>query len=227
MDAELKAVQEVAKTTGKVVDAAREAGGFIARFVAGSLEQGMGIFEDRLRYARWERQVRLMRRADDFLHQLSMNGPNRAVPLKLAVPLLQAATLEDDDQLQDRWAMLLVNAGNSNFQFEIRRAYLSILEQINSLEAEILDVIYALPYESMQHDGVLTTDLPSSARVFGPNEQNAQEPMPEIVLALSNLARLGCIRAGSTMGGGEYFARINPSRLGLSFVQACQLPTAR
>ncbi len=47
MEEESKAVQEVAKTTGKAIDAAREAGGFIARFIVGSLEQGMGIFEDR------------------------------------------------------------------------------------------------------------------------------------------------------------------------------------
>lgn len=37
MEEEAKAVQEVAKTTGKAIDAAREAGGFIARFVAGPL----------------------------------------------------------------------------------------------------------------------------------------------------------------------------------------------
>ena len=226
MDEEAKAVQEVAKATGKVVDATREAGGFIARFVSGSLEQGMGIFEDRLRYARWERQIRLMQRAEEFLHQVGMSEPTRAVPLKLAVPLLQGASLEDDDELQDRWATLLVNAGNAAFAFEIRRAHLAILEQIDSLEAKSLDVIYALPYEQMQHAGVLTADLPHSVRIPSENEHGSVEPTREVVLALSNLARLGCIRAGSTMGGGEYFGRINPTVLGASFVQACRLPTA-
>jgi len=35
IEEEFKAIQEVAKTTGKAIDAAREAGGFIARFVSG------------------------------------------------------------------------------------------------------------------------------------------------------------------------------------------------
>ena len=37
-----KAAQKIAKTAGKAIDAGREAGGFIARFVAGPLEQGIG-----------------------------------------------------------------------------------------------------------------------------------------------------------------------------------------
>lgn len=39
-----KVIQEVAKATGKAIDAAREAGGFIAKFISGPLEHGMGIF---------------------------------------------------------------------------------------------------------------------------------------------------------------------------------------
>ena len=44
MEEEAKAVQEVFKTTGKAIDASREFGGFISKFVVGSLETGMGIF---------------------------------------------------------------------------------------------------------------------------------------------------------------------------------------
>lgn len=47
-----KAVQEVAKATGKAIDTTQKFGGFISRYVAGPLEQGMGIFEDKLKYMR-------------------------------------------------------------------------------------------------------------------------------------------------------------------------------
>lgn len=227
MEEESKAVQEVAKTTGKAIDAAREAGGFIARFVAGPLEQGIGIFEDRLRYTRWERQIRLMSRAEEFLKQSGLSGPTRAVPLKLAIPLLQGATLEDDDGLQDRWAVLLVNAANASFDTEIGRSFLVILEQMTALEAQILDVLYELPFEQSQHAGILTAELPGSARIKEEKENENESPLPgeEIVLALSNLARLGCIRPGITWGGGEIFRRVNPTVLGRSFTHACHLPT--
>lgn len=51
-----KAVQEVTKTSGKGIDASRCFGGFVAKLISGSLEQGMGIFEDKLKYIRWKRQ---------------------------------------------------------------------------------------------------------------------------------------------------------------------------
>ena len=220
-----KAAQEIAKTGGKAIDATRAAGGFIARFVAGPLEQGMGIFEDKLRYLRWERQLRLMRRAEEVLNSLGLDAPSRAVPLKIAIPLLQAASVEEDDGLQDKWVNLLVNAANSASGIEIRRAYIEILEQISPLEARILDVIYSLPFESIHHDGVVTCDLPNSARPETKEDQATEprEPSDEIKLALANLARVGCLRQGSTWGGGENFRRVNPTLLGKSFVDACRV----
>jgi hypothetical protein len=69
LDEEAKATQEIAKVAGKITGAARETGGFIARYIGDSLEQGIGIFEDKLKHMRWERQVRLMQRADEFLRE--------------------------------------------------------------------------------------------------------------------------------------------------------------
>lgn len=213
---------EIAKTTGKAIDAAREAGGFIARFVSGPLEQGMGIFEDRLRYARWERQVRLMQRAQEFLRRLGLDEPTRPVPLKLIIPILQGAGLEDDDDLQDRWAALLVNAANANFHGEVRRSYVAILEQLTPFDAQILDVLYSMSFEACQHAGIVTVGLPRSAHVKVDSEQELSLPSEEVVISLSNLARLGCIRPTMTLGGGESFSRVNPTVAGKAFIEACR-----
>lgn len=223
MEEEAKAVQEVAKTTGKVVDAAREAGGFIAKFVSGPLEQGIGIFEDHLKYLRWERQIRLMQRAQDFLRLNGLPAPTRAVPLKLLIPIMQGASLEENDELQDRWAALLVNAANANFHSEVRRSYVAILEQLTPLDAQILDVLYSLPFEKSQHDGIATSDLPVRARIKEEKEQEFPLPSEDVVISLSNLARLGCLRPGMTWGGGESFGRVNPTVAGKAFVEACRL----
>ena len=98
-----KAIQEGAKTSGKAIDTVEKLGGFISRYVSGSLEQAVGIVEDKLRYLRWERQIRLMERADQLMAQLGKDTPTKPIPLKLAIPLIQAASLEDDDYLQDMW----------------------------------------------------------------------------------------------------------------------------
>lgn len=225
MNEEAKAVQEIAKTTGKAVDAAREAGGFIARFISGPLEQGVGIFEDKLKYLRWERQVRLMQRAEQFLALSGQSAPNRPVPIKIAIPLIQGASLEEDDFLQDRWAALLVNAGTTSFNGEVRRSYVAILEQLTPLDARILEVVYSLPFELSQHNGVNTSDLPNHARIPDEKEQELSLPSEEVVLSLSNLVRLGCLRPQMTWGGGESFAKVNPTIAGKSFVNACRVPS--
>jgi Abortive infection alpha len=219
-----KTVREVAETAGKAIDAAREAGGFIAKFIGGPLEQGMGIFEDRLKYTRWERQQRLMQRAQEFMRRAGIDGPTRPVPLKLVIPILQGATLEEDDALQDRWAMLLVNAANAKFAGEVRRSYTSILEQLTPLDAHILDVVYALPFDESQHQGVVTKDLPNDVSIADVTAIDFPLPAEEVVISLSNLARLGCLRPAMTWGGGEIFWKINPTIAGKAFVQACSAP---
>lgn len=219
-----KAAQEIAKTTSKIVDASREAGGFIARFVSGSLEQGMGIFEDRLRYMRWERQLRLMQRSEQVLKELGLAVPTRAVPLKIAIPLLQGASLEDNDELQDRWVNLLVNAANANSGIELQRVYIDILEQIGPVEARILDLIYALPFEDVTCADIFTGDLPNSVRLRTDADKDFLAPSEETTqLALGNLVRLGCLKNGTTWEGGEHFGLLFPTVLGRAFVRACRV----
>lgn len=219
-----KATQEVAKVAGKAIDAGREAGGFIAKYIDGPLEQAMGIFEDKLRYMRWERQLRLMRRAEETLKEVGLDHPTKAIPMKLAVPLLQGASMEEDDLLQDRWVNLLVNSSNAAAKIDLQRAFIDILERLTPLEAQILETVYSLPYEKIRHDGVITTDLPQSARVGTDSNQKDAPPDEQVQLALANLARMGCIKLGFSWGGGEMFGRINPTLLGYSFVLACREP---
>jgi len=223
-----KAVQEVSKTTSNAIDAAKQAGGFIAKFISGPLEQGMGIFEDKLRYMRWERQVRFMQRANEVLKEIGLTSPNKTIPLKIAIPLLQGASIEEDDSLQDRWVNLLVNAGNAGSHIEIHRSFIEVLSQINSLEAKILDVLYSLPFEKVRHQGIYTGDLPNSARLISDDERenlnNIKESLSEeVILALANLARVGCITGGLTWGGGESFNPVNVTVFGKAFVQACRI----
>src|SRR4051794_22485359 len=108
MSEELKSIGEVAKASGKLIDAGRELGGFLAKYIGGSLEQAMGIVEDKLKYYRWHRQIRLIDRANKLMAERGLSQPTRHVPLQIAIPLLQGGSLEENDQLQDRWAALLV-----------------------------------------------------------------------------------------------------------------------
>lgn len=219
-----KATRAVADASGKLVDAAKEVGGFIARFIAAPLAQGAGIYEDKLKYMRWERQLRLMRNAEDVIAECGFGAPTRPLPMKVAIPLFQGASLEDDDALQDRWVNLLVNAAFGESNLEVRRAYVEILGQIDPLEAQILDRIYALPFEQTRHAGVVTSSLPNQVEVATQENREGPEPSDAVCAALANLKRLGCVALGTSWGGGEYFVTVNPTRLGRDFVAACRRP---
>jgi len=228
-----KAAQEAARASGKAVDAVLELGRFIARYVNGPLEQGMGIFEDKLRYMRLERQVRLIDRADVFLRERGLDGPTRPVPLKIMIPLLQGACLEDDDELQDRWAALLVNAADADSGISVHRAFVSILEEIGPLEALLLEKIYAIPWDA-SFDGIYTGNLPEEAipvpayrSVDGPDRSLEQNLRPDVELALGNLVRVGCLKGRLTWGGTEFLSVVSQTVLGKAFVEACRPPSAR
>ena len=220
-------VQAIAETTGKAIDATREAGGFIARYIGGPLDEAVGIVEDKLRYVRWERQIRLFQRAEEFLRLSGLQAPTRAVPMQLAIPIVLGASLEEDDSLQDRWAALLVNAANARFPGEVRRAYASILEQLTPLDAKILDALYSVPVDPEIKDAALQTkNLPHRARAIdidGPEARDRSLPQDDVVIALANLVRLGCIRTPLTWSGVDIFSMAIPTIMGREFVRACTI----
>lgn len=219
-----KAVQETAKAAGKAIDLATDFGSFIARHINGPLEQGMGIFEDKLRYLRWERLVRLMERADHLMEKQGASAPTKSIPLKLAIPLFQSASLEDNDDLQDLWARLLVNASMSDSGVDLRRAHIDILERISPIEAQILDKIYALPIGTLHSKPVATSDLPNAASILDEDcRDQLAPPSNEVILCLANLSRLGCVGLPTAWDGGEIFTEVYPAALGKSLVEACRL----
>ncbi|QKI69221.1 Abi-alpha family protein [Achromobacter xylosoxidans] len=221
-----KATKAVADASGKLVEATRAAGGFIARFIAGPLEQGLGIFEDKLKYMRWDRQLRMMKRAETVIAECGFGSPTRAVPMKVAIPLFQGASLEDDDDLQDRWINMLVNAAYKESGAEVRRAYVDLLAQMDSVDVRILDKIYALPFEATHSAGVVTYRLPEHAAIASKHGANLIEPTDSVCTSLANLARLGCVKPATLVIGGEFFAQIHSTRLGRDFVLACRQPRA-
>jgi hypothetical protein len=156
------------------------------------------------------------------MDEQGLTNPNKTIPLKNAVPLLEYATLEEDDNLQDMWARLLVNGTSESTGINIERSFIEILAQISPLEAQILQAIYALPFDKTRNTGVATENLPEFATVVEDKPENKpKEPSQEVKLALANLVRIGCLKFPATWDGGEIFTQINTTLIGNEFVAAC------
>lgn len=178
-----------------------------------------------MKFTRLERQLRLIERFNNKRKELGITGTIKPIPLKLALPLLEGATLEDDGALQDRWAALLVKTTNPESGVELNRRHIDILERLSPFEALILDTLYSLPYEEMHSGGAVTADLPDSTCIFEVDGKTVERPEPseEIKAALANLAMLNCIVLPTTWSGGEVYSSVIPTLIGKNFVDACRL----
>lgn len=237
-----KAAQEIAKATGQGLEMVKEFGAFVAQFIDGPLEQGFGIIEDKLKYLRWERQVRLMDRANAFMAERGSRMRFRPVPLNVAIPIFEAASLEEDDDLQDLWARLLVNAADAESGIEVKRGLVSILQDFSQMEARLLQKIHdAPPKESgvptkgspgppdldgrviarPMNGDVPTKGLPNDYLEPGEEKEDPGLPPEPVQIGLWNLMRLGCIDSAGTWDSLTGIKRVKITALGKTLVNAC------
>ena len=151
---------------------------FMEKYAGPPLHEVSGLATDWLRYVRWKNAEKLRDCVEKLAAEQGILSPTRLVPLKVVIPLLENASLEDDDTLRNLWAQLLVNAGNASFQLEITRSYISILRELSAIEAGILNSL-ATTKRHLWFD----LDFSEKYNVSGLN----------IYISFWNLVRLGCL----------------------------------
>jgi hypothetical protein len=107
-------------------------GAYLGKFV-GPAAEAMGKVA-------WERAQQLGARATAML--TAVGREPQPVEPKLLVPLVQAAGLETDETLAERWAALLANAADPARSLSIVPAYTEILRQLSPNEAQLLSEFF-------------------------------------------------------------------------------------
>ena len=158
--------------------------------------------------------MRLAKRFEEIRNELGFSDQIEPINLKTGVQLIEAASLEDDDGLQDLYARLLATATNPHTKAMAKRAFVSILQDLGPLEVQLLDLIYSAPSE----DNIVGTGgFPE--RHLSKEERDAR-PSTEVEIALWTLAKTGCIEPGGTWGGGSTVAAVSITALGRTLVEA-------
>lgn len=131
------------KSTGvAAIEAAEKLGQFLSSVFGETIKTSVGMLQDKLAVVRWERQVRLADRVKEIIEQRHKEGTSVSVPPRLAVPIIEAASLESDDSLQDLWAYLLASAMNSETTQKVRSAFVDIIKQLEPVDVKILEFCY-------------------------------------------------------------------------------------
>lgn len=211
------ATKAVAETSGQAIEATKGFG----RIIKGPIEDLIGIVHDRVKVERWERQLALTDRAEAIMRARHLQAPTRALPLNFAVPLLTSAILEEDDELQEIWARMLVNAGDASTDMELRTAYVEILRGMSAFDVKNLSALaeatLALPQGARRALGVMKVLHPET---FTPGRIVPEVP-PDLAVSLANLARLGCAMPGGGLDASVLFSIMTVTQLGISLYKAC------
>jgi hypothetical protein len=224
-----KAVQSVAKLGEQSLDTAEKLGGFLTRVFHGPIEEVSGIVTDKLRFVRWRRLAKMSDEVNDILAQRGIKD-TRAVPPKLALPIIEEGSLEEDKTLQHLWNQLLANAMDPKFNGELRYGFVDIIKNITGIEVAILSNFY----EILKREAHIA-DLATVANWHLKKEQIMQiVGIDETAYQLSiyNLMRMQCIapavlkNEGIRMGteSATIFKGVDAvvlTPLGVKFIEAC------
>jgi hypothetical protein len=207
----------------------------IVREVSGPAATEVGLMlGDTLRVWRLKRAVRYLqdvrRVASEAGLRLNLVAP------RLLFPILDSATLEDDEDLHQRWVALLANAARTDFDGEVLPSFPDILKQLTPAEAQFLDraydetTIYAErrraeirannPHLNVGDE--LANALGISGRILGSLPSVMIENMERLMLVTrTNIPLSLDDKIVNTMPPANH---LYVSELGKAFVRACRIP---
>jgi len=232
-DEKHKAQSEIAKAASKGIEATQQLGQFVSRVIGEPLDNAVGIVGDKLKYMRWERQLRLMDRCNEMLAQRRIEGKTRSVAPKFAIPVIENASMEEDDELQDLWARLLTSSLDPSFSGELRNAFIDILKQLETTDVYLLSLLHS---SYVLHVKKFGESSPASPSGVGFDSKELREHLGLDVVVYENCAdnlmRVRCvasqvIKTDSFRVGNESmtidkgYDALCITSLGLAFVEAC------
>lgn len=110
------------------------------RLLGPAVDELGGILADPIRVVRWKQTTSLLRKLKMF--EREQGFISQEVPLKTLLPLLEHASLEQDEALHDRWASLLANAASGRIPNDFGLTCVEILRCLSATDVMLLDTLY-------------------------------------------------------------------------------------
>lgn len=132
------ATKESAVAAQKAIDAGSGIGKFFDRVFGDLVIDAVGLMADRLKHFRIKNAISLQEKTEAILKEKGVEE-YQPIAAKIALPLIENATLEDEDELQTLWAKLLANGLDGHSKIEKR--FVSVLKELTSSEAKFFEKI--------------------------------------------------------------------------------------
>lgn len=228
-----KAVVEVAKCGTKALDSSDKLGGFLAKTFGVPIENAIGIMSDKLEYVRWERTTRMIDKVNEYQEKKGFEKV-RPIPPKFAIPMIESASWEENDELQDIWCRLIVNSLDANFNSEIRYAFIDIIKNLTPLDAKILKYTYeiATSNDNYNRENHFRFEIIKRREISIYYLRTQIDVTPnELEACLDNLYRVRCLQntvlrdsikqVWKEQKPSNVSDKVHLTQLGIMFVEAC------
>lgn len=229
-DEEAKALQELSKAASANPDIVRRAMSFLSDVIGQPSRQISGLVGDVVGILRLEILMKYQERVERISRERRIDIRGR-LPLALAYPLLEAASLEEDDDISEMYANLLVSYAEGNREEAsgggarfLPKEFIQSLKSMTPFEAEVLKSIYLAPNEYKNGDGKLCSIALPHEYMPIPENRNIVEIPFDLEIALVSLHKNKFIEAHITFGGWHGFDLVGMSLYGETFMRACYGP---
>jgi hypothetical protein len=189
-------------------------------------------FQDQVRLYRFGRQLECLRKAEKMAKDAGFTP--KAVPIKLLFPLLEGASLEENEDLHTMWAALLANAAAPENPTKVRPGFIAILKQMAPDEGLLLKVVAAIADEEplflssniRSKDALDRAMMVSNMRKMALVEERLRhdkEDQPSYDLRFETCAML--LENAGLIHTGTGFVMV--SALGRTFLESCSPPESK
>ena len=113
--------------------------GFLDKLVMPAVEETGLLLKDKVTLWKFKNQVQMLNKAKAYCEKNNIS--TKQVSLKLLCPLLDYSGIEEDEILQDKWAILLSNMVDSDQNIE-NHVFPYILSQLSTNEFLVLEKVY-------------------------------------------------------------------------------------
>jgi hypothetical protein len=135
----------------------KESQSFLSAVYAEPAKALGGLLTDRINRRRYRNLISITVEAKRLLSEAGLSP--KEVPLSIIHPLLEAASLEENPDLQTIWANLLANSADPRHAGNVLPAFSAILKELTSPDVKFLDVIYTNVAERINPHLVVPTKV--------------------------------------------------------------------
>src|SRR5438067_914766 len=116
-----------------------EAKGFLKTVLRAPGEALGGLLADAINERRHANLIKIAGRAQERLSSASVSA--KEVPLSIIHPAIEAASLEEDPDLQEIWANLLANAADPRAEQPMPPSFPTILRELSARDVKFLNAM--------------------------------------------------------------------------------------